>query len=90
MFDFKGFLEELEMFKMDNISIENIKISDRVYVIFLYYKELDVLLEEVRGDLKIGIIKKGIGFCYMDKIERFGIRICDLMDKDKFVIKLKV
>ncbi len=25
----------------------------------------------------------------MDKTERSGIRICDLMDKDKFAIKLK-
>ncbi|WP_172619845.1 adenylosuccinate synthetase, partial [Clostridioides difficile] len=40
-FDPKGFLEELEMFKTDNISTENIKISDRAHVIFPYHKELD-------------------------------------------------
>lgn len=89
MFDPKGFLEELEMFKTDNISTENIKISDRAHVIFPYHKELDALSEEARGDLKIGTTKKGIGPCYMDKTERSGIRICDLMDKDKFAIKLK-
>ncbi len=58
MFDPKGFLEELEMFKMDNISTENIKISNRAHVIFPYHKELDVLSEEARGDLKIGTTKK--------------------------------
>ena len=89
VFDPKGFLEELEMFKKDNISTENIKISDRAHVIFPYHKELDALSEEARGDLKIGTTKKGIGPCYMDKTERSGIRICDLMDKDKFAIKLK-
>lgn len=89
VFDPKGFLEELEMFKTDNISTENIKISDRAHVIFPYHKELDALSEEARGDLKIGTTKKGIGPCYMDKTERSGIRICDLMDKDKFAIKLK-
>ncbi|MCC0629735.1 adenylosuccinate synthase [Clostridioides sp. ES-S-0108-01] len=89
VFDPKGFLEELEMFKADNISTENIKISDRAHVIFPYHKELDALSEEARGDLKIGTTKKGIGPCYMDKTERSGIRICDLMDKEKFAIKLK-
>ncbi|MCC0706770.1 adenylosuccinate synthase [Clostridioides sp. ES-S-0190-01] len=89
VFDPKGFLEELEMFKADNINTENIKISDRAHVIFPYHKELDALSEEARGDLKIGTTKKGIGPCYMDKTERSGIRICDLMDKDKFAIKLK-
>lgn len=58
MFDPKGFLEELEMFKTDNISTENIKISDRAHVIFPYHKELDALSEEARGDLKIGTTKK--------------------------------
>ena len=79
----------MEMFKTDNTSTENIKISDRAHVIFPYHKELDALSEEARGDLKIGTTKKGIGPCYMDKTERSGIRICDLMDKDKFAIKLK-
>ncbi len=46
------------MFKTDNISTENIKISDRAHVIFPYHKELDALSEEARGDLKIGTTKR--------------------------------
>ena len=90
VFDPQGFLEEVEMLKKDNIDTSNIKISDRAHIVFPYHKELDALAEEARGDNKIGTTKKGIGPCYMDKTERSGIRICDLMDKDVFAKKLKL
>ncbi|MFR9071241.1 MAG: adenylosuccinate synthase, partial [Paraclostridium sp.] len=89
VFDPKGFLEEIEMLNKDDIDTSNIKISDRAHVVFPYHKELDGLAEEARGDNKIGTTKKGIGPCYMDKTERSGIRICDLMDKDIFEKKLR-
>ncbi|MGL4796774.1 MAG: adenylosuccinate synthase [Paraclostridium sp.] len=89
VFDPKGFLEEIEMLNKDDIDTRNIKISDRAHVVFPYHKELDGLAEEARGDNKIGTTKKGIGPCYMDKTERSGIRICDLMDKDIFEKKLR-
>ena len=89
VFDPKGFFEELEMLQSNGIDTKNIKISDRAHIIFPYHKELDGLAEEARGDNKIGTTKRGIGPCYMDKTERSGIRICDLMDKDVFAKKLK-
>ncbi len=89
VFDPKGFLEEIEMLNKDGIDTRNIKISDRAHIVFPYHRELDGLAEEARGDNKIGTTKKGIGPCYMDKTERSGIRICDLMDKDIFAKKLK-
>ncbi|MGL5347119.1 MAG: adenylosuccinate synthase [Peptostreptococcaceae bacterium] len=90
VFDPKGFLEEIETLNKENIDTTNIKVSDRAHVVFPYHKELDALAEEARGDNKIGTTKKGIGPCYMDKTERSGIRICDLMDKDIFAKKLKL
>ncbi|SHK51915.1 adenylosuccinate synthase [Tepidibacter formicigenes] len=89
VFDPKGFLDEINMLERDNISTKNIKISDRAHVIFPYHKKLDELSENSRGENKIGTTKKGIGPCYMDKTERSGIRICDLMDEEIFKIKLK-
>ena len=90
VFDPQGFLEEIEMLQKDNIDTSNIKISDRAHIVFPYHKELDALAEEARGANKIGTTKKGIGPCYMDKTERSGIRICDLMNKDVFAKKLKL
>ncbi|MDR1774000.1 MAG: adenylosuccinate synthase [Clostridioides sp.] len=88
VFDPKGFLKELENFEEGQVHHDKIKISDRAHVIMPYHKELDALSEEARGDQKIGTTKNGIGPCYMDKTERSGIRICDLMDKDIFKKKL--
>ena len=90
VFDPKGFFEEIEMLESNGISTKNIKISDRAHIVFPYHKELDGLAEEARGDNKIGTNKKGIGPCYMDKTERSGIRVCDLMDKEIFAKKLKL
>ena len=90
VFDPKGFFEEIEMLESNGISTKNIKISDRAHIVFPYHKELDGLAEEARGDNKIGTTKKGIGPCYMDKTERSGIRVCDLMDKEIFAKKLKL
>ncbi len=89
VFDPKGFLDEIEKLEKESIDVSNIKISDRAHIIFPYHKELDALAEEARGDNKIGTTKKGIGPCYMDKTERSGIRICDLMDEEVFHKKLK-
>ena len=90
VFDPKGFFEEIEMLESNGISTKNIKISDRAHIVFPYHNELDGLAEEARGDNKIGTTKKGIGPCYMDKTERSGIRVCDLMDKEIFAKKLKL
>lgn len=90
VFDPKGFFEEIEMLQSNGISTKNIKISDRAHIVFPYHKELDGLAEEARGDNKIGTTKKGIGPCYMDKTERSGIRVCDLMNKEVFAKKLKL
>lgn len=90
VFDPKGFFEEIEMLESNGICTKNIKISDRAHIVFPYHKELDGLAEEARGDNKIGTTKKGIGPCYMDKTERSGIRVCDLMNKEVFAKKLKL
>jgi len=86
--DPEGFLNEVEKLETQGISTKNIKISDRAHVIFPYHKVIDSLAEEERGENRIGTTKKGIGPCYMDKVERSGIRVCDLMDKDIFIEKV--
>ena len=54
-----------------------------------YHRILDALKEKARGKNDIGTTGKGIGPCYTDKIERSGIRICDLLHKEVFIEKLK-
>ena len=85
-----GFLKkELEMLKEKNISTEKLVISPNAHVIMPYHKLLDELIEESLGENKIGTTKKGIGPCYADKIQRKGIRIQDLLNKNNFSEKVK-
>lgn len=63
---------------------DHIFISDRAHVILSYHIQIDRLLEEEKGDAKIGTTQRGIGPCYMDKYARSGIRMCDLKDREHF------
>ena len=84
-----GFLKkELKMLNEKNISTEKLALSANAHVIMPYHKILDELIEESLGDKKIGTTKKGIGPCYADKIQRYGIRVQDLLDDYVFAEKL--
>ena len=84
-----GFLKkELEMLNEKNISTKNLALSANAHVIMPYHKILDELIEERLGDKKIGTTKKGIGPCYADKIQRYGIRVQDLLNDSVFAEKL--
>lgn len=73
----------------ENITPERLLISDRAQVIMPYHRILDALKEEARGKNDIGTTKKGIGPCYTDKVERCGIRVCDLIKPEVLRKKLE-
>ena len=81
-------LHEIADMKAKGISCDNLVISDRAHVVLPYHARLDELQEAALGCNKIGTTKGGIGPCYMDKVARTGIRICDLMEPDTFAEKL--
>jgi len=87
--DPRALLEEIDYLEADGISADNLRISDRAHVVFPYHKVLDALAEEQRGSGNIGTTGKGIGPAYMDKTERSGIRICDMMNEEVFAPLLK-
>lgn len=82
-------LEEIDGLKQKGITTDNLKIDPRAHVIMPYHIVLDGLSEQSRGKTDIGTTKRGIGPCYMDKAERSGIRICDLMNEELFIEKVK-
>jgi len=71
------------------IDAKHLQISTRAQIVFPYHIRLDEAEESRKGSRKIGTTKNGIGPCYADKINRIGIRMCDLMDKEVFAEKLK-
>lgn len=86
--DPKVLLGEIAGLEKEGKSAKTLKISDRAHLIMPYHIALDTAEEASKGDAKIGTTKNGIGPCYADKINRIGIRVCDLYDMDVFKEKL--
>ncbi len=85
----KVLLEEMDMLNSKGISTKNLRLDLRAHLIMPYHIVLDTLSEKSRGEGDIGTTKSGIGPCYMDKAERIGIRVCDLMNEEVFVKKVR-
>ena len=82
-------LKELDGLNERGVSISNLRISNRAQVILPYHLAQDEYEERRRGDNKIGTTKKGIGPAYVDKAQRIGIRMADLLEKETFERRLK-
>lgn len=89
--DPKALFEEISYLEGEGVKVTSDKliISDRAHLIMPYHRVLDKLKEQARGKNDIGTTGKGIGPCYTDKIERSGIRVCDLMHAEVFEEKLR-
>src|ERR1700720_1310850 len=64
-------------------------LSNRAHLIFPYHRELDRAAETARGANKMGTTSRGIGPAYEDKMARRGLRVCDLLDEDRFREKVE-
>lgn len=82
-------LKELDGLNERGVSTSNLRISNRAQVILPYHLAQDEYEERRRGDNKIGTTKKGIGPAYVDKVQRIGIRMADLLEKETFERRLK-
>ncbi len=88
-FDPMVMLQEMDNLASRGIDLSGIRISNRAQVVLPYHRLMDGLSDEARGKNKVGTTKNGIGPCYVDRDNRIGIRVCDLMEKDTFEQKLK-
>jgi len=87
--DPKDFLGEIKELHERGISTDKLKIDPRAHVVMPWHITLDGLSEEFRGNSDIGTTKRGIGPAYMDKYERCGIRMYDLVNSDVFATKVR-
>ena len=81
-------LKEIQGLKDHGIKTDNLRIDARAHVILPYHVAMDELSEQSLGKSGIGTTKNGIGPCYMDKAERTGIRMRDLIEPEVFRKKL--
>lgn len=85
--DPEDILKEIDGLTSRGVDCSNLKIDPRAHVIMPWHRKLDGLSEKALGKDQIGTTGRGIGPCYMDKYERSGIRIYDLIHEDIFVKK---
>ena len=88
--DPKVLIQELDDLAHADCHVDGrLHISEAAHIIMPYHKALDAAQENFRGADKIGTTNRGIGPCYADKADRFGIRFGDLIEPDIFHQKLK-
>ncbi len=86
--DPEALLEEIKLLEDHGITVKGrLFISHNAHLIMPYHKVIDSINES--GDNKIGTTGRGIGPCYIDKYDRKGIRIIDLLDKVELEKKIR-
>lgn len=83
-------LGEIDELRDAGHPVSELSISDRAHLILSYHKVLDGLEEGLKGKLKAGTTRRGIGPAYQDKAARWGVRAGDLLDKEELQRKLDV
>lgn len=83
-------IKEMSGLEETGISVrEKLRLSPSCPLILPYHVALDVARETALGNAKIGTTGRGIGPAYEDKVARRGLRLGDLMNPERFAIKLK-
>ena len=81
-------LHELEDLRSRGHPEPNLRISDRAHVVMPYHKLLDGLEEGLKGNLASGSTRRGIAPVFEDKVGKWGLRMCDLVDREVLREKL--
>src|SRR5215472_11749999 len=72
-------LSEMQSLEALGINVAaQLSISNRAHVLFPHHRTMERMLEA------IGTTSRGIGPCYEDKAGRRGIRVADLLDRERF------
>ena len=82
-------LEELKMLEDNGIHArDRLFISEACTLILPYHIALDQARELARGKKAIGTTGRGIGPAYEDKISRRGLKVGDMMHRERFAARL--
>ncbi|MDE6672915.1 MAG: adenylosuccinate synthase [Ruminococcus sp.] len=88
--DPKDFIGELDSLAERGLeTLGHLKVDPRAHIVMPWHIALDGLSEAFRGGKDIGTTKRGIGPTYMDKYERCGIRLFDLVHPEILAEKIQ-
>lgn len=86
----EALLKEIKGLEEADVPVrERLRLSPSCPLILPYHIAMDQAREVARGKAKIGTTGRGIGPAYEDKVARRGLRLADLLDKERFAAKLK-
>lgn len=84
-------LDEIKFLESKGVKVSGrLLISHRAHLIMPYHKLLDQAQEDFPTEDKIGTTGRGIGPAYVDKVNRTGIRVVDLLDKETLTQKIEL
>ncbi len=82
-------LKEIDMLAEGGVeAASRLRISEAATLILPYHVALDHARELARGKKAIGTTGRGIGPAYEDKISRRGLKVGDLMHRERFAARL--
>lgn len=85
----QALVEEIDMLESRGVPVSSrLKISEACPLILPYHIALDNAREIARGKSAIGTTGRGIGPAYEDKVSRRGLRLGDLLHRERFAAKL--
>lgn len=85
----EALLEEIRMLENSGVPArERLGISEACPLILPYHVAIDHARELARGKAAIGTTGRGIGPAYEDKVARRGLRVGDLMHRERVAAKL--
>ncbi|WNK21366.1 adenylosuccinate synthase [Halomonas piscis] len=85
----EALLDEIHELESKDVPVrERLRLSPACPLILPYHVRLDQAREKARGVAKIGTTGRGIGPAYEDKVARRGLRLGDMLHRERFAAKL--
>ncbi len=85
----EALMEEIRELEAKDVPVrERLRLSPACPLILPYHVRLDQAREKARGIAKIGTTGRGIGPAYEDKVARRGLRLGDILHRERFASKL--
>lgn len=81
-------IDEIDSLHAAGICTDNFSLSPYAHVVLPHHRELDRLEEESKGEGRLGTTIQGIGPAYADKARRCGLRVEDLIDRERLEERL--
>ncbi|MCX7994133.1 MAG: adenylosuccinate synthase [Fimbriimonadales bacterium] len=86
--DLRAFGIEAAALHEQGVDLSRLRIGRGVHLTMPYHRLLDEL-EEAQIEGRIGTTKRGIGPTYADKAWRIGVRVADLMERDRLAQRIQ-